>query len=86
MKYKIFLTESLEVLENEELIGEANTYNEACSVITEELLARGFRKEPYWRILAGANATFIDFGSWSNFVTIIPPVPMSVLTGAIEET
>ena len=86
MKYKVFLTESLEYLKNEELIGDAKTFNEACRLLKNELFERDIPTEPYMRFLAAPNATFIDFGSWSRFAAIVPPVPMSVLTGTMEES
>ena len=85
MKYKIFLTDSIETLLNEELLGEANTYTSACEILTEGLREKGIYEEPYWRILMNTNGTFIDFGSWSRFAAIVPPVSMAVITGTAEE-
>lgn len=80
-KYKIYLSNSIEVLENEQLIGGANSYNEACKVINEYLEVNKFHQEPYWRFLLGEVATFIDYGSWSKFIAIVPPVSMKEMMG-----
>lgn len=85
MKYKIFLTDSIEVLQNEELIGEASAYQEACDILSEKLHEKGIAEDPYWRLSLGQTATFIDFGSWSKFAAIVPPVSMSVITGNAQE-
>ena len=74
MKYKIYSTDSLEVLKNELLIGDANSYQEACAQITTWLEAAGKHSDKYWRLLLGENATFIDYGSWSHFIAIVPAV------------
>ena len=73
-RYKIYQTTSIEALENKQIIGVANSYQEACKVIKEFLAVNSFHQDPYWRILMGDKATFIDYGSWSKFMAIIPPV------------
>ena len=85
MRYKIFLTDSIEVLKNEQLIGGADSYAEACEVINDYLSVNNFRQEPYWRLLLGETATMIDYGSWSKFIAIVPPVSMRELSGAGED-
>lgn len=85
MKYKIFFSDSIETLRNETLIGEANTYQDACVVLNSELRKGGRDSDPYWRFIMNENATFIDYGSWTRFAAIVPPVPMQVITGEIEE-
>ena len=82
MKYKIFFTDSLEVLNNEELIGEANTFVEACKILKQDPIAATNR---YWRYLLGDIATFIDYGSYSRFAAIVPPVPTKELMGKTKE-
>ena len=79
MKYKIYLSSSIEVLQNEQLIGGANTPQEACKVAGEYLSANNFHQEPYWRFLMGSTATFIDYGSYSKFLAIVPPLVMKDL-------
>lgn len=76
-KYKIFSTDSIMTLANEELIGEANTLHEIQNII------KTWRGKPdgYWRYCLAENATFIDYGSWSKFIAIIPPVPSQELMG-----
>ena len=82
MKYKIFFTDSIEVLHNEELIGEADTFVEACKILNQDPVAATNR---YWRYLLGDVATFIDYGSYSRFAAIVPPVSMKELMGEAEE-
>jgi hypothetical protein len=74
MRYKIFLSNSISALEDEQLIGGADSYKEACQVIKDYLSVNNFHQEPYWRILMDSNATFIDYGSWSKFIAIVPPI------------
>lgn len=81
MKYKIFLTDSIESLKNEQLIGGANSYQDACKVINDHLAVNNFHQEPYWRFLMGSVATFIDYGSWGKFIAIVPPIPMKEMIG-----
>lgn len=85
MKYKIFTSTNIEMLENEVCIGEANTYQGACKAITQYLTDNNQHQEPYWRFLMNETATFIDYGSWSKFIAIVPPVSMKVMTGEVEE-
>ena len=84
-KYIIYSTESIEVLQNAQEIGKANTYKEACIILDEYLKEIGRARDPYWRFIMNENATFIDYGSWSHFAAIVPPVPMKVITGEVEE-
>lgn len=81
-KYKIFLTDSIEVLENEQLIGGANTYQEVCKTISNYLAVNKFHTDPYWRFVMNETATMIDYGSWSKFIAIVPPISMKELTGS----
>lgn len=84
MKYKIFLSDSIETLLNEQPIGAANSYQEACKEIDNYLSVNHFHQDPYWRIVMGETATFIDYGSWSKFMAIVPPVSMKELAGGDE--
>ena len=81
-KYKVYLTNSIVSLINEKQIGNANTYQEACDVIREEV--PGAKSNPYWRILMCEYATIIDYGSYSHFAAIVPPVPVQVITTGEE--
>ena len=81
-KYKIYLTDSIESLANEKQIGRANTYQEACEVISEEVPKA--KSNPYWRILMCEHATVIDYGSYSRFAAIVPPIPTKVITTGEE--
>ena len=84
MKYKIFLSDSIEALKNEELLGEANDYSEASAIIELKLQEKELYQEPYWRFLMDSTATFIDFGSWSKFIAIVPPISMAEIVGEDE--
>jgi len=77
-RYKVFLTDSIEVLENELFIGDANSIQEACKLLADVTSNHG----GYWRYLMASNATFVDFGSWSRFGAIIPPISMQEFQGA----
>ena len=75
MKYKIFTSDSIETLHNETEIGAADNYQAACWVIKEAIPQAAANH--YWRLLFGENATFIDYGSWSKFVAIVPPISVA---------
>ena len=81
-KYKIYLSDGIESLINEKQIGCANTYQEACTVISEEV--SGAKSNPYWRVIMCEHATVIDYGSHAHFVAIVPPVPTRVITTGEE--
>lgn len=83
-KYHIYQTSSIEALEDKRLIGVANTYKEACKTIHEHLAENDFHQDPYWRFVMNETATFIDYGSWSKFMAIVPPVPMKEIMGEEE--
>ena len=85
-RYKIYQTTSIEALENKQIIGVANSYEEACKVIKNFLSVNNFHQDPYWRILLGDEATFIDYGSWTKFMAIVPPVSKKELgVSEVEE-
>jgi len=81
MKYSAYLTTNISSLENEELICTADDYQEICKRIDAYLNEHNIYQEPYWRFLMDPNATFIDFGSWSKFVAIVPPVSNREMIG-----
>ena len=83
-KYHIYQTTSIESLENKELIGVANSYQEACRVIKEFLALNRAYQDPYWRFVMGTEATFVDYGSWTKFMAIVPPVSAAEMEGAKE--
>ena len=72
MKYKIYTSDWIDELVNEQLIGEANSYQEACVLIKQQIPQSA--DNPYWRLLLAQEATFIDYGSYSKFVAIMPPL------------
>lgn len=78
MKYKIFTSDSIEVIHNETLIGEADNFQDACRIIKQQISFAEFN--PYWRFILGDIATFVDYGSYSEFVAIVPPVPMEEMS------
>ena len=80
-KYHIYTSESIEIIKNGKLIGAADSYQEACQVINEYLDTINFKGDGYWRFLMNDTATFIDYGSWSKFIAIIPPIPMKEMMG-----
>ena len=80
-RYKIYQTSSLESLDDKRILGVANSYQEACKIIHNYLAVNDFHQEPYWRFLLGDEATFIDYGSWTKFIAIMPPVSMVELEG-----
>ena len=77
-KYRVYSTDSLEVIKNGKLLGGANSFQEACALIKEKLTNE---HDPYWRYLMGETATFIDYGSWSRFAAIVPPVSIQEIEG-----
>lgn len=77
MSYKVFLTDSIECLENEELLGEAEDFQTACKIIS----AGTPKYDGYWRFVMGKTATFVDYGSWSKFAAIVPPVSKKEMMG-----
>ena len=83
-KYHIYQTTSIESLENKELIGIANSYQEACRVIKEFLALNRAYQDPYWRFVMGTEATFVDYGSWTKWMAIVPPVAPAEMEGAKE--
>ena len=74
MKHNIYLTQSIETLMNEELIATANSFKEARANIVQYLDSHNLSNNNYWRYLLAEDATYIDFGSWSKFIAIVPPV------------
>ena len=67
MKYKIYFSNSIDQLRESILIGEADTIQDACKVLSANVKSDG-----YWRFLFGAEAVFIDYGSYSKFGAITP--------------
>lgn len=73
--YKIYISDSIEELENEKLIGTAESFDQALAKIKVWMRVIGKQSNPYWRYLLNEKATFIDFGSWSQFIALVPAVP-----------
>ena len=71
MKYQLYVSNSIEHLdESAQPFGEAESYQNACRLIAEHINTMGWRDSKYWRYLMTDSATFIDFGSWSNYFFI----------------
>ena len=82
MRYQIFITPNIEEsLEGAQPIGAANSYLEVCKEINNYLSVINFHQEPYWRFLMEKEATFIDYGSWSKFIAIVPPLSIEDMSG-----
>lgn len=71
MKYKAYLTQSLEYLLNPIYIGEFDTHEEAFRAAHAEYQARGYREEPYIRGLMNVDGNYYDLGSYTHFIAII---------------
>ena len=71
MKYKAYLSSSLEKLENEELLCESEDIEEVLSILSKHPRFRG----DYWRWMFFDFGAAIDYGSWSSFI-IIPNAKM----------
>ena len=80
-RYKIYQTSSIEVLRDEQPIGVANSYEEAQKIINDYLAVNSFHSDRYWRYCMGETATFIDYGSWTKFIAIVPPISVKELMG-----
>ena len=80
MRYKIYQSRSIEELKDAELIGGADSYKEACKVIKDYLSVNSFHQEPYWRFLMCKHATIIDYGSYSKYMAIVPPLSMEEMS------
>lgn len=83
-KYHIYQTSSIESLEGKELVGVANSYQEACKVIHEFLALNRAYQDPYWRFIMETEATFVDYGSWTKWMAIVPPVSFAEIEGKGE--
>lgn len=81
MKYTIYTSNQIDALSSEVKIGEADDFQGACKVLREYLKSSEHILTPYWRYLLCAEATFIDFGSWSRFGAIVPAVSIEEIKG-----
>lgn len=69
-QYKLYFTDSIEGLENEELICESSSIHAIIQHAEFALQDAGYNPTPYWRYLFTNGGAFIDFGSWSKFLFI----------------
>ena len=75
MKHKVYFTNSIEKELNPEYIGEFNTVKEMWDIVNPRLK----HKERYCRFLLADDATYIDYGSYSTFLRVVPPITMQEL-------
>lgn len=71
MKYKAYLTQSLEYLLNEVYIGEFDSHDEAFKAAYQEHVARGYHTDRYSRGLMNVDGNYYDVGSWTHFIAIL---------------
>ena len=84
-KYNVYqVTAATEELTDKQLVGVANSYQEACKVIQNFLAVNRAYQDPYWRYIMNPKATFIDYGSWTKWIAIVPPVSEEELKGDKE--
>ena len=72
MKYKAYLTNSLEELFQEEYIGEFDSEKDAFKAAYSAHQERGYYVDRYTRGLLHPFGTFYDVGSYSHFIAVIP--------------
>lgn len=72
MKYKAYLTQSLEYLFNEVYIGEFDDEDAAFKAAYAAHQERGYHVDHYTRGLLHPFGTFYDVGSYTHFIAIIP--------------
>ena len=69
MKHKIYLTNSISEITNDaQYLGEAETTQEMWQLFS----ATGIKSERYCRYILDEKITFIDYGSWSQFLAAEP--------------
>ena len=81
MKYTVYTSNRIDALSGEVKIGEADDFQGAVLVLNKYLESSTHITTPYWRYLFCAEATFIDFGSWSRFGAIVPAVSIEEVKG-----
>ena len=69
--FKVYLTDRIDELYNEEFVGEFETQEEACRQGIAAYIAKGYHKEPYTRGLLFPKGTFYDLGSYCHFLAIM---------------
>lgn len=79
MRYKVYITKSLESLEDSLHIATRSDYKDCWEAIDDFLKKEGIPKERYIRYLLDneKQTLFIDFGSWSTFAAI-SPIPKEI--------
>lgn len=84
-KYHVYqVTAATEELTDKQLVGVANSYQEACTVIKDFLAVNRTYQDPYWRFIMSSEATFIDYGSWVKWMAIVPPISEEEIMGDKE--
>lgn len=79
MRYKVYMTHSIESLEDSLLIATRSNYKDCWEAINDFLKKEEISKERYVRYLLDneKQTVFIDFGSWSTFAAI-SPIPQEI--------
>ena len=79
MRYKVYITHSIESLDDSLLIAIRSNYKDCWEAINEFLKKEGISKERYIRYIPNdeKQTLFIDFGSWSTFAAI-SPIPQEI--------
>lgn len=77
--YTIYTTKSIAELREEKAVATANTPKEAVRAINNYLVDNNIAKERYMRFLFNPDVTTVDYGSYSTFMAIVPPLSISDL-------
>ena len=80
-KYTVYITRGFCIAEDDLLIATAPSYQEACKRLSAWLKENTEYTDPYWRFILEADATYVDFGSWSRFAAIVPPITTEEMMG-----
>lgn len=81
MKHQVFLTDSIETLSNVVDVGCAENYQKTCQLMSRYLEDNEMQSDLHWRFIMGDTMTMVDFGSWSKFFAVIPPVTIKEMNG-----
>ena len=79
MRYKVYITPSIESLDDSLHIATRSNYKDCWEAINDFLKKEGMSTERYVRYLLDneKQTVFIDFGSWSTFAAI-SPIPQEI--------
>jgi hypothetical protein len=71
--FKVYLTDRIDALYNEEFVGEFCNHEEAFRQGLAAYRAKGYHEEPYTRGLLCSDGDYYDLGSYCHFLAIIYP-------------